>query len=106
VPKGMLFVATSPSPERDADYNDWYNDIHVIDILKLSGFTSARRFRKLVGEGHPYAAVYEVDAEDLQEAFTGLGVAVANGDVRMTDALAMDPAPSMVLYEQIYERSE
>lgn len=105
MPKGILVVETSPaSPERDQEYNDWYNDIHLIDVLKLSGFTAARRFRKLdEGGAHGYLAIYEVEADDLKAAQAGLGVAGGDGRLRMTDSLGMDPPPSMTLYEQIYE---
>jgi hypothetical protein len=101
--KGVLAVQTAPAAGRDDDYNDWYNDVHLVEILKLSGFTSARRFRKLQGEGLPYLAIYEVEADDLESAQASLGKAVAAGEVTISDAL--DPgAAAMTLYEQIAER--
>jgi hypothetical protein len=105
MPKGILFVESSPSaPEREAEFNNWYNDTHLIDVLKLSGFTAARRFRKLGDSGHSYAAIYEVEGDDLQGALATLGAAVQAGDVPISDVLAQQPAPNLVLYEEIYER--
>ena len=85
MPKGILFVETTPSaPEREADFNDWYNDTHLVDVLKLSGFTSARRFRKLGDGGHPYAAIYEVEGDDHTSHFRPI---VTDGSKRSTSRL-------------------
>ncbi len=102
--KGVLVVHTAPAQGRDSEYNDWYDDVHLVDVLKLAGFTSARRFRALDGGGHPYLAIYEVEADDLKAAQASLGAGVASGDIRMSDVLAMDPAPQLGLYEEIAER--
>ena len=105
MPKGVLVVETSPvTTEREDEFNDWYNDTHLVEILKLSGFTSARRFRKLADGGHRYLAIYEVEADDMHSAIAGLGEAAKRREMTMSDALGSDPAPSMTLFEQISER--
>jgi hypothetical protein len=101
--KGVFIVQNAPVDGREDDYNNWYNDVHLPEILQIAGFTSARRFRKLQGEGMPYLAMYEVEADDLEAAQASIGKAAANGELRMSDAL--DRASSkMALYEQIAER--
>jgi hypothetical protein len=104
MPKGVIVVHTAPVEGRDGDFNDWYDDVHLADVLKVAGFTAARRFRTLGGDSAPYLAIYEVEAEDLEAAQASLGAGVANGEIRMSDALAMDPAPVLATYEQIAER--
>jgi hypothetical protein len=102
--KGILLVHSGPADGRHQEYNDWYNDVHLVDILKLSGFTAARRFKPVGGEPDAqYLALYEVEADDLQAAYAGLGEAAVRGDLRMSDVLAMDPPPQMALYEQVHE---
>lgn len=101
--KGVLAVQTVPVAGRDDDYNNWYNDVHLGEILKLAGFTSARRFRKLQGDGLTYLAIYEVEADDLEAAQASLGQAAAAGEVSISDALDAGAA-KMTLYEQIAER--
>jgi hypothetical protein len=102
--KGILMVQVSAAEGRDQEFNDWYNDIHLVDVLKLAGFTAARRFRRIDAEAdNPYLAIYEVEADDLHAAYAGLGPAVASGEVRMSDVLSLDPPPVMGLYEQLYE---
>ena len=108
MPKGILVVSSGPvEPGRDAEFNDWYNDIHLVDVLKVAGFTAAARYKK-VGDDDatpPYLAIYEVEADDLQGAVGALGAAVQSGDVRMSDVIALDPPPSLTIYEHLYELS-
>jgi len=102
--KGILLVHTAAADGKDQEYNDWYNDVHLVDILKLAGFTSARRFKRMDADHDPpYLAIYEVEADDLHAAQAAIGAGVQSGEVRMADVISMDPAPSMVLYEQVYE---
>jgi hypothetical protein len=104
MPKGVMVVHAAPADGRDDAFNDWYDDVHLVDVLKLAGFTSARRFRTLGGDSAPYLAIYEIEADDLEAAQASLGAAAASGDLRMSDVLAMDPVPVLALYEQIAER--
>jgi len=110
---GILLVLSDPvSPEADAAYNDWYDNVHLPEILALAGFTSARRFRvaeaQLASQGgpdavrakfpHRYVALYEVEAPDVAKAAESLGA--ASPTLRMSDAL--DTAGlTAVLLEQI-----
>jgi hypothetical protein len=103
MPKGVLVVRTTPTEGREPDYNAWYDDVHLADILKLAGFTSARRFRTLEGDSFPYLALYEVEADDLKAAQAAIGEGVASGAIPISDALGMSPAPTMAMYEQITE---
>jgi hypothetical protein len=48
------------SPEHEAAWNDWYDNVHLPELLSVPGFVSAVRFRQLGAEGH-YLAMYEID---------------------------------------------
>ena len=40
---GILLVLSDPvSAEADAAYNEWYDNVHLPEILTLAGFTSAK----------------------------------------------------------------
>jgi hypothetical protein len=99
--KGVILVETRPSsPDRDQDYNTWYDDIHLGELVALDGFVSARRLRPVSGDG-PYVALYEVEADDLQSVLQGM---LDNaGRLHMSDALQLDPPPIMRLLEVITE---
>ena len=73
----------------------------------MPGVTGARRFR-LAGEGPgggaalpEYLALYEIDADDPAESVAAIGKGVANGTIKMSDAIQLDPLPLTVLYEEL-----
>jgi len=109
MPKGVLVVRSRPSsPDREAEYNDWYDNVHLVEVCAIPGFTGARRL-KLSDKGlaaadpaeFPYVAFYEMDADDLNAVLLELVTRVGDGRVVMSDAISMDPRPSMTLYEEI-----
>jgi hypothetical protein len=100
-----MVVQTSPvDPAKEDEYNNWYDNTHIPEILQIPGFVSARRF-KLPGPGrdgaHSYLAVYELDADDLTAPAAELGRRSAAGETTGSDALGMDPAPVIAIYEAL-----
>jgi hypothetical protein len=89
--KGIMYVESRPSsPEREQEYNAWYDEVHLPELLALDGIVSARRLRPVDGQG-PYVAIYELEGEDLQAILDNM---IANaGQLHMSDALLLDPAP-------------
>jgi hypothetical protein len=67
-----VFVAfADPPPEREAEFNDWYDTVHGPDALANGSFTALHRFRA-VGEGHraaPYLALWEGRFESEADAW-------------------------------------
>ncbi len=60
-------------PEREDEFNDWYSNIHIPDILTMPGIVGARRFRVLGDSGQwKYLAVYELDADDPEAAWANM----------------------------------
>ena len=56
-------------PAREAEYNDWYDNIHMPNVLATPGFVSAKRYENSTpqeGRGK-YIAVYEIETDDLTE---------------------------------------
>lgn len=39
-----MYVMNEPAPERDTEYNDWYNQHHAPDVVSIPGFVSAQRY--------------------------------------------------------------
>ena len=72
--KGIFLVLSRPkSPDQEAEYNRWYEEVHTRDSLLLPGFVKARRFKiaqeqllpgKAAEPGFAYVAIYEVDDVD------------------------------------------
>jgi hypothetical protein len=105
VPKGILFVQSNPaSPEREDEYNAWYSGVHIPEVCDVPGVTGASRYKMSdVTPAAPgtnvYAAVYELEADDLSAVFGEIASRAMDGRMHMSDAMAMDPPPSMLIYE-------
>lgn len=94
--KHVLVVMSNAIDGQDDEFNDWYTNTHLADIIALDGFTAARRYRlseRQIGEegGEPYRylAIYEVDGDDLERAADSLNSGVDSGMV-ISEALDMD----------------
>ena len=95
--KGVILVESRPSsPDREQEYNTWYDEVHIPELLALDGIVAARRLRPVAGDG-PYVALYEVEGDDLQAILDNM---FANaGQLHMSDALQLDPRPIPRLLE-------
>jgi antibiotic biosynthesis monooxygenase (ABM) superfamily enzyme len=61
---GLLVVWTDVAPEAEAEFNEWYNKEHVLQIVGIPGVLSGRRFE--AAEGKPkYIAIYEMADEKV-----------------------------------------
>jgi hypothetical protein len=70
-----LFIIESncTSSQREREFNEWYDRIHIPDLLGTKLFHTAHRFRSLAGqEGGTYLAIYETPGDVLEavEGFT------------------------------------
>ncbi|MET7402059.1 DUF4286 family protein [Dactylosporangium sp. NPDC005572] len=80
--KAILVVRTNPVDGREDEYNEWYTNKHVPDILALPGFVAARRY--VLAEPDEtaefrYLAIYEVEGSvaDALGALAGAGLDVS-----------------------------
>ena len=92
VARYVFVVFTEPVEGRDAEYNEWYSDVHIPDVLKLDGIVAARRYKLAPmdppQEGHPlYLALYEIETDDLSQIPGAIKRAVEEGRMPLSDAL-------------------
>jgi hypothetical protein len=93
--KGIIYVETYPSsPEREEEYNTWYDGIHLAELVAVDGIVSARRLRPVNGEG-PYVALYEIEGDDLAAVLQNM----SRAKLTMSSALQLDPPPIPRLLE-------
>ena len=62
--KIVMEVRVNIAPEKEQEFNQWYNDVHVPEILDMPGFISGRRFRRISGDEIKYMALYELESLD------------------------------------------
>jgi hypothetical protein len=85
----VLVVHTRPLAGREDEFNSWYDEVHLPDVLAVEGFVSARRFQaapSVHGElpEYPFLAIYEVEAEDLAAALKALSSAARSMEMSPT----------------------
>jgi hypothetical protein len=109
VAKGIMVVETAPvDAEREAEFNEWYSGTHIADICAVPGFVGARRYKIRAADPNPsaktsYLAVYEIEADDLDQPLAELSARSADGRVPVSDALQLSPPPVVTIYELIDE---
>ncbi|MCZ6710200.1 MAG: hypothetical protein O7B25_07545 [Gammaproteobacteria bacterium] len=106
--KFILVVQSNATGGADDEYNDWYNNTHIGEVLQLNGFTAAQRFTAkgdpVAGSSsHRYLAIYEMETDDPQAVLDSLSAAVGDGTIHMSDAIDTNGV-SAVLFEPISAR--
>ena len=102
--KYVFLVHSQPTEGGEDAYNDWYNNVHLGEVLTIPGFVAAQRFKVQDGsDGLQYLAIYELETDDPQAALAALGAGIQAGDVKMSDAI---DGPSIVstMFEPIGAR--
>jgi hypothetical protein len=81
----LLMAMTNCVPGKEDQYNLWFDNVHIPEILAVDGFSSVQRLQ-LTSEQrtpgpHPYsfAALYRIDTDDLKATLKALGDAVKTG---------------------------
>lgn len=67
----LNIVATECSPENDAKFNKWYNEVHIPMLMKYKGIKRVTRYKTIEARGAKprYLAIYEFDTkEDLNDS--------------------------------------
>jgi hypothetical protein len=97
--KYVMVVQSKAVEGRDADYNEWYDTVHLADILDLPGVQSGRRFdlaSSMIGPpGQPYLALYEIETDDIDGVAAEMGKRAMDGTIRQSDSL---DAPASILW--------
>ena len=74
--KHIVVVLTEPTEGREAEYNDYYEKLHLDEVLASTMMSSAQRFKLTDQQGAkcplPYLALYEVEADDPKDVLVDL----------------------------------
>lgn len=103
--RSVLLVFTNATDGDDAEFNRWYDEVHLKEVLEAPGFVAAERFdlgsaqMDEADRAHRYLAIYEIEG-DPEATLKSLRELAPQMD--MTSTLAGDAATS--LYSQITPR--
>lgn len=94
MPKCKLIALTTPLPGKEDEFNDWYQNTHLGEIISIPGFQGAQRFKlvaKLMGaDTNQYLAVYDAECDDPGALLAAMGERAQSG--KMTPATTQDMA--------------
>ena len=80
-PKAVMVIQTDcTDPAREQEFNEWYNNIHVPDVLLTPGVIRGTRFALATTprEGQSkFLAIYELDTTDFEGVQKSLGEVMA-----------------------------
>ena len=108
---GPIFVVfTNPKEGGEDEYNEWYTNTHLDDVLKVDGFKAAQRF-VLADTEHAktapyrYLAIYEGDEGKMELAIESLAQAGREGRLPGSAAV-LDPDRKTWWYVPITEHQD
>ncbi|PPQ74897.1 hypothetical protein CVT24_003050 [Panaeolus cyanescens] len=62
---GLFFVYCETGPKvDDADFNEWYDDVHIPDLFTLPGFLNSQRYTATDSRTPHYLGTFTVDTPD------------------------------------------
>lgn len=78
MPKYLMLALNGPVGGQEEEFNRWYNEDHVPELLTIPGFVAARRYKILNGKipesaNWSYVAAYEIETDDLPGTLAGMG---------------------------------
>ena len=98
-PEAIMMVLSNANPAREQEFNDWYSDIHVVEVVKdLDGFDMAQRWRLSADQvedtaPYRYLAIYRIKPGKLEVA----RAAIEEQRVERAAALAAGREPRIKL---------
>ncbi len=100
-----FLVLTKPADGQEKEYNDWYQNIHLKDIVSIPGFKSAQRFRLrqtvMPGATLPvYLAIYDLETDDIDGALKEMMTRSESGQMVVSTSLCTDGGFGAI-YEEI-----
>jgi hypothetical protein len=93
VPNYKYVVLTNALPGRETDFDNWCDNQHVRDVLKIPGIVGATRFRAASHQSGPaqavlrYMTVYDIESNDLPGVIAELSARAGTAAMPISDSL-------------------
>jgi hypothetical protein len=95
-----IIVLSNPVAGREAEYDTWYTNTHILDLLKVPGIKAAQRFGMVEahtsGASQRYIAQYDVETDDIDATMAIVQSRLGGPEMPMTDAFDMSSAVFLV----------
>jgi hypothetical protein len=96
----VMLVFANPIPGGEVEFNDWYTNTHMGDLVQLQGWMGAQRFRivtnvqprpSAAGYGHGYLIVWDLEETEANAALSRMTAAISGGKSRLGAAFNYTP---------------
>lgn len=94
--KFKLLALTNANEGRDKEFNEWYDNTHLKDLLNMPAVKSATRFRLIDNKSWAYLSIYDLDCEDPREVVKDIEALVASGKMVISPAVSLDSALALL----------
>jgi hypothetical protein len=91
--KYKLVVFTNAVEGKDEQFNDWYQNTHLKQIVSIKSFVQAQRFRfhaNIVPGGANlarYMAIYDIETDDIGAAIGAMDDLAASGRMPLPESM-------------------
>lgn len=69
----MMVKSENVDPAREAEFEHWYNEIDIPDVLAVPGYERARRGAAVTEDGaRPYVALYTITSSDMDKTIIAM----------------------------------
>ena len=105
--KYKMVVFTNAVEGKDKEFNDWYQNTHLKQIVSIKSFVQAQRFRFntsiIPGSADParYMAIYDIETDDINATLGAMSDHAASGRMPLPDS--MGPPTIGAVYEEFGE---
>ena len=108
----MRIVITVTSNPKSADvedeYNDWYDNVHLVELRKVPGTLSARRYRQARDQmipqpptAHRYITIVEREVDDIPTAIADMKARSSAGFGSGPLLMDRDHPPIVTIWEPL-----
>jgi len=91
--KHLFIVFTNPVEGREDEFDDWYDNRHLEDVLKVPGIVAAQRYKPSPVQRMelplPWTrfAIYEIETDDLKQTMDALASRSGTDAMPLSDSL-------------------
>jgi hypothetical protein len=101
----MLALTSISDPDREEEFNTWYDTIHAPQALGIPGIVACRRFKlaptQILDSGlAPFIAVYEIEADKVEAVTNDVLELMKSGSFTTTELMS---GGTMAFFEPLSE---
>lgn len=97
-----MVAMSDPVAGSEAEFERWYQQVHLPELMTLEGFVGAQRYRLRVplgtGQCWSHMVIYEIETADIERVIGKLVTVAEAGGLHMSEAMDRSNA-----YAGVYE---